>query len=193
MLIFTDINNFTKQIMRYAGNGYKYIQVSTIPQNKIYKLHKIEEKIDKKYNTNLTTYQRQYKRRKGQANFVSLRYKTTIIILKTEGETDIEDNFNSLLGSVLTFEYLKLVLFRDERGKMTYKLDKDILKDIKTKLSLSIKNRQGRVFHSELSKLKTLGKVLPYRGINLQISSILKMIKEKQKEHGTKWEVGKFF
>jgi len=193
MLIFEDIKSLSKQIMRYAGNGYKYIQVSTIPENKIKKISKIDEKITRRYNTDLTTYQRQYKRRKNQANFIALRYKRTIIVLKTDGETEIEDKFIDILGSVLSFDYLKIVLYKDERNKMTFRLDRDILRDIKTKIKLSIKNRHGRAFHNELRRLHTLSKVLPYRGINLQISAILKMIKEEQKKHNTRWTVPTFF
>jgi hypothetical protein len=193
MLIYEDIQSLTKQIMRYAGNGYKYIQVSKIPEEKMKKVSKIEEKIRRRYNTNLTTYQRQYKRRQNKANFVALRYKKTIIVLKTDGETEIEENFQNIFGSVLSFDYLKIVLFRDERNKMTFRLEREILRDIKTKIKLTIKNRRGRSFHSEIRRLYTLSKVLPYRGINRQISAILKMIKEEQKKHGTAWEVPKFF
>ncbi len=193
MLVFEDIKSLSRQLMRYVGNGYSEIQVSTIPEKKFSKISKIEEKLNKRYSLDLTTYQRQYRRRKNKANFVGLRYKKTIIILKTKGETEREEKFINIFGSVIDYGYLKIVLYKDERNKMTFKIERDIYRDIKEKILLSIKNRQGRAFHSEISKLYTLSRVLPYRGVNLQISSILKTIKEKQEEHGTRWNVPKFF
>jgi len=190
-----NIKAFCQQIIRYVGNGYKYIQISNIPQNKIHKISKIEEKITKKYNTNLTTWQRQYKRRKGIANFVALRYKTTIIILKTEGNTNIQDKFEDVFNkkNVISFNYLKIRLIKDERNKLTYVLERNLLKDIKAKIKLAIKNKRGNDFHKELNKLYNLHKTLNYRGINKQISDILKMIKTEQKIHGTNFNLPKFF
>ena len=193
MLVFEDIKSLARQLIRYVGNGYSEIQVSIIPEKKLPKISKIDEKLNRRYSLDLTTYQRQYRRRKNKANFVGLRYKRTIIILKSKGDTEIEERFKSVLGSIIDFGYLKIVLYKDEREKLTFKIEREIYRDMKEKILLSIKNRQGRAFHSEISKLYTLSKVLPYRGVNLQISSILKTIQEKQKEHGTRWSVPKFF
>jgi hypothetical protein len=191
---FDNITELLKQIMRYVGNGYKYISVSKIPENKFYKKHKIIEKLTKKYELNLTTWQRQYKRRKGIANHIGLLFRDTIIILKTEGSSNINDNsFKNVLNTPISFKYISVILYKDERGKLTYKLNKEQIKTIKANLGLFIKNRNGTSFHKELKKLYNLHRVINYRGFMLQVKTILNFIKEEQKKHGTKFQVMKFF
>jgi hypothetical protein len=191
---FDNITELLKQIMRYVGNGYKYMSVSKIPENKFHKKHKIIEKLTKKYELNLTTWQRQYKRRKGMANHIGLLFQDTIIILKTEESSEINDNsFKSVLNAPMSFKYISVILYKDERGKLTYKLNKEQIKDIKAKLGLFIKNRNGTSFHREIKKLYNLHRVISYRGFMLQIKTILEFIKKEQKKHGTKYSVPTFF
>jgi len=191
---YTELRLLLKQIMRLVGNGYKYISISKIPENKIYKLPKIKEKLTKKYNLNLTTWQRQYRKRKGKANYKGLLYQNTIIILKTEGETEINDNsFKSAINSEISFNYLSLILYLDERKKLTYRLNKELIKDIKAKLEIALKNRNGTKFHNEVKKLYNLHKVMPYRGFMLQLKTILEFIKKKQKYYNTNYTTPTFF
>jgi len=193
VLVFDNIRDLARQIMRYAGNGYTKIQVTKIPKHKTKKIPNIENKLKKRYKLDLTTNQRQYRRRKGKANFVGLRYKETVIIMRTAGETEITEKFRELFGTEIPFEYLKLVLIKDEREKMTFRMERKFVLDIKAKISQAIKERNGRKFHHEIKKLYSLSKALPYRGIGLQIAGILKSIERQQREHGTHWSVPRFF
>jgi len=191
---YQELRLLLKQIIRLVGNGYKYISISKVPENKKAKIGKIKEKLTKKYNLSLTTWQRQYKRRKNKANYWGLLYQNTIIILKTNGDTDIQDNsFKNAINSEISFNYLSLVLYFDERNKLTYKLNKELIKDIKAKLELALKNRNGRNFHHELKKIYNLHKVMPYRGFMLQLKTILEFIKIKQKYYNTNYTTPTFF
>jgi len=191
---YQQLKPLLKQIMRLVGNGYKYISVSTIPEQKVKKTHKILEKLDKKYDLNLTTWQRQYKKRKGQANFKGLYFQDTIIILKTDGDTNINDNgFKEAINSEISLKYLSVILFLDERGKMTYRLNKELLRAIKANIEISLKNNKQHIFNKQIKKLYILHKVMPYRGFMLQLRSILEFIKEKQKQYNTKYPVPQFF
>lgn len=191
---YKELKPLLAQIIRYIGNGYKYIQVSKIPKNKAHKRANIIDKLNKKYDLNLTTWQRQYKRRKGRANFVGLLYQDTIILLKTEGTTNKNIiGFKSIKTAQISFNYLSLVLFIDERGKWTYRLNRSTLRDFKIKLELALKNKKGREFHNIIKRLYTLHKIVRYRGVMLQISSILKDLKELQKKYNTNYHIPKFF
>jgi len=191
---YQELRLLLKQIIRLVGNGYKYISISKIPENKKAKIGKIKEKLTKKYNLNLTTWQRQYRKRKGKANYKGLLYKNTIIILKTEGETEIKDNsFKSVLNTPISFNYLSLILYKDERGKLTYRLNKELIKTIKANIDLALKNKKGRNFHNEVKKLYNLHKVMPYRGFMLQLKTILEFIKKKQKYYNTNYTTPTFF
>jgi len=191
---YTELKLLLKQIMRLVGNGYKYISISKIPEKKRHKKANIIDKLTKKYNLYLTTWQRQYRRRKGVANFRGLLYKNTIIILKTEGEAEVKDNsFKSVLNTPINFNYLSLILYCDERKKLTYRLNKEQIKDIKARIDIFLRSRKGREFHVEITKLYNLHKVANYRGIMLQLSNILDYIKKLQKKYNTNYQIPKFF
>jgi len=191
---YTELKLLLKQIMRLVGNGYKYISISKIPKNKLHKKHKILEKLERKYDLNLTTWQRQYKRRKNKANYKGLIYQDTIMIFRTEGETEIKDNsFKSVLNTPISFNYLSVILYKDEREKLTYRLNKELIKTIKANIALALKNKNGTKFHNEIKKLYNLHKVMPYRGFMLQLKTILEFIKKKQKYYNTNYTTPTFF
>jgi hypothetical protein len=190
---YSDIHKFTQQIMRFVGNGYKYIQISQIPEKKQHKKNKILSKLESKYNTNLSVWQRQYRRRKNLANFVALNYDNTIVILKTNGETELNEKFEDVLNSVIAFNTLQLVIYKDERNKLTFRLSKELFRNIKAKIQLSLKNKRQKDFQNEITKLYNLHRKLPYRGLMLQISTLLRDIKKLQKQYNTNYKVPTFF
>lgn len=196
MYIYEELKPFLLQITRLVGNGYKYLEVSYIPEKKLSKKEKIANKLDKKYNLNLSVGERQYRRRKKQANFLGLMYQNCVILLKTEGETDIDTrNFKSVLKYKIeiNLDYIKLVFYVDEREKLTYRLNRTQIRDIKAKISLYLKNRQQYKFAKEITKLYNLHKVVSYRGFMLQVKELLKFIKQEQKTYKTKFNVPTFF
>jgi hypothetical protein len=193
MLEFKELSPFFKALINYIGNGYTYYQVSYIPQKKAHKKAHILAKLSKKYNTQLTKWQRQYRKRKGLANYQVFNLKSVVVVLKTPGEDETGENWQKFPILPVNFGVLELEIIKDERDKITVKISKNLLKEIKANIREAFKKRDGRKFHYEMKKLYNLHKSLKYRGIMLQISDILREIQELKKKHTIKWEVPKFF
>ena len=194
MLIFNDLKPFFRAVMRYVGNGYTKCQISTIPEKKKHKIPQIDAKMKRRYMSDLSQGKRQYRRKQGLANYAVLRYRDMYLVLKSPGRDETGEKWNSIYRTPLLLgKILKLEIYKDEREKNTVKLEKELLKEIKSSIMLSIEKRAGARFHAEIRKLWSLSRTIPYRGLNRQISTLLKEIQEAQKKHGTKWTVPKFF
>jgi len=196
MYIVADITSFCKTLIRYVGNGYDQMQVSYIPNKKRHKTKQIRAKLSNKYQTNLSSGKRQYRRKKGLCNYIGIQFKDIFfIILKTKGS---EPNFNEKWQSVYRYsfqlgKFLKVELIKDERGKNTFKLEKETIKDIRSNIQVTIQKHNKSKFYNEITKLYNLHKILRYRGFYIQLSTILKDIKQLQIKHNTKYNLPKFF
>lgn len=195
MLIFDDLDAFFRSLMRYIGNGYTDAQISVIPHKKVHKIKHIDVKLRERYKSDLTSGKRQYRRKKGLANYAVLRFRDKLyIVLKSPGKDELDERWKSIYKTPLQLgDILRLEIIKDERGKNTVKIEKNLLKEIRSSIFLAIEKRDGRRFHNELNKLYNLHKVLKYRGIAMQLSSLLRDIKIAQKKHGTSWNVPTFF
>jgi len=198
MLVFNDLRAFIRSLMRYIGNGYTECQISAIKQKKRvdHLLKQTDAKLSKKYLSTLSQGQRQYRKRKGLCNYIVLRYKNLLyVVLKTnKGEDELRERWENIYNKPLPLgNILELVIYKDERGKNTVKISKKLFREIRASIHLTIEKRNGRRFHAELKKIYNLSRTLPYRGLNIQLSNLLKDIKKWQKKHGTKWEVPEFF
>ena len=96
MKIYSDLIQFIDYIVNAISNGkYLYYQINYIPENKAVNedyLNNLDKKLSNKYNANLTKNKRLNLRRKDQARHLYVRYKNIIIILKTEGITEVAAN-----------------------------------------------------------------------------------------------------
>lgn len=195
MLVFSDLKPFFRSVMRYAGNGYLECQISKIPEKKRHKVPHIDAKMRKHYMSDLTQGQRQYRRKKGLANYTVLRYRNNLyVVLKSPGKDTVEEKWRSIYRAPMQLgAVLKLQLHRDEKGKNTVKLSRDLLKETRSKILTAIEKKNGRQFHKEITKLYNLSSTIPYRGLNMQISDLLKDVRHAQKKHGTRWSVPVFF
>ena len=194
MLIFNDLKLFFRAVMRYVGNGYSKCQISTIPEKKKHKIAQIDTKMNHRYLSDLSQGKRQYRRKQGLANYAVLRYRDMYLVLKSPGKDETGEKWHSIYRTPLILgKILKLEIYKDERRKNTVKIEKELLKDIKASIMLSIEKRAGAKFHAEMGKLYNLSRTIPYRGLNMQISTLLKEVKEAQKKHGTHFTVPKFF
>lgn len=195
MLSFTELQPFFRAVLRYVGNGYTQCQLSYIPDKKKHKLPNIDTKLKNIYKSNLSQGKRQYRRKKGLCNYAVLRYRDFFyLILKSPGKDELNEKWKTIYKLPLKLgNTLELQIIKDERNKNTIKISKQLLKEIKSKIALYIEKKQGNKLHTELNKLYNLHKALRYRGISIQISTILKEIKKLQKMHGTKYNVPKFF
>lgn len=182
------INEFCKEVIRYVGSGYSCIKFVEVPQNKEHKLNGIKAKIETTYETNLTRGKRQWNRIKGRANFAAVSYKNIICIFKTPGSENLtKKDFINALGLEMKFSsFLTLVLIKDERNKLTFKLGRDTFRWFKGEYQLSFKNGNGKNFHT----LQKMWKGLPaFKGIGQQRKLLNIYLKELSKTYKKKWDI----
>ncbi len=96
MKINDDIIQVIDYLVNAISNGkYLYYQVSYIPETKLDDkefLNRLNTKIREKYQTNKTKAERLNLRRRNMARFLAVRYKHILILLKTEGVSEIGVN-----------------------------------------------------------------------------------------------------
>ena len=94
-MVYDDYIQAVDYMVNAIANGkYLYFQTSYISENKYEKmdLKKFDKKIIDKYNADLSKSERLSCRRRNQARFIYVRFRNQIIILKTNGESDIAKN-----------------------------------------------------------------------------------------------------
>jgi len=192
---YSNIRGFLISLIRYVGNGYKECQITYIPKSKEDKKRSILKKIEKKYNTNLTQGQRQYRRVKGLCNYAALNFNNIIILLRTPGKSEYNsEKWENIINKEIQFNnLLSYKLYKDERGKLTIRLSKDSLRAFNYYIEASIKSKNIKNFNQAITTLYKLHKVVRYRGFMLQIKQILKRANELQKKHGTNFKTPTFF
>ena len=193
MKVFEGLKPFARTLINYVGNGYVYCQISHIPEGKMDEIKKIDKKLTKKYQTDLTQGQRQHRKRKGLCNYKALRFYNLILILKTTGEDELKEDWENILGKEIVFVRLSVVVFRDERGKLTLRIGKTYLREIRHTLDNIISKQKKKEFNEIITLLYNLSRTARYRGIQIQISNILREIKAMQKLHGTNYKIREFF
>ncbi len=172
------LKQFTYLLIAYVGTGYCYYKITYIPNKKAHKSPQILQKVSQHYQTNLSQGQRQYKRKRGLANYAAVNYRDMIIVLHTNGEDiDNPNEFKQLTkkGIELVFsKYLTLVLAKDERDKWTYRLGKETFQFFIGEIKIALNNSNGKRFHTLKSMFNNLP---PYMGIGKQKREINKKIK----------------
>lgn len=90
--VYNDYIKFIDYIVNAISNGkYLYYQLSYIPENKLNEefLNRLDNKLDNKYQAYLNKAERLNLRRKKQARHLYVRYKNIIVLLKTQGDTEV--------------------------------------------------------------------------------------------------------
>lgn len=187
------LKEFTGLLLAYVGTGYNHYKITHIPSKKSHKTAQILKKVSEHYQTDLTQGKRQYRRKKGIANYALVSYKDIIIVLHTEGKNINQPReFKRITQKGMTLElskFLTLILFKDERDKWTYRLGKDTYLFFKGELEVAFNNSNGKKFHS----LKAMFNNLPiYKGIGTQKRELNKYIRELQKVSRSKKSWGLF-
>jgi len=178
----TTLKDLCRGVLRYVGNGYIYYKITHIPPQKAHKTAQILKKVSDTYETNLTQGKRQYRRKQKIANYQAISFRGMIIIFRTSGEhKDNSHEFkkiNSKGLELVVSEHLKLILFKDEREKWTYRLSKENYAFFSQEIKKAFEKRSGIKYHS----LKKMFNNLPnYMGIGKQKKELNKLIKELQK------------
>lgn len=191
MHTFSSLKSFTRSLINYIGHGYTYAQISKIPEGK--DIGKITRKISKKYKTDITRGQRQHRKRQGLPNYTGLLFGRTIVILRTACKEEDGEQWKDILGSKICFKKLCIVPYKDERGKLSIRIGKPFLKELRGFLEHAIMKRNQKNFQTTITFIYNLHKTIRYRGVQLQVSELLRYTKELQKKHGTKYHVPHFF
>ena len=182
------LKEFTKEVIKYLGSGYKYAKVAYIPPKKRHRSNEIAKKVSDYYQTDLTRGKRQHRRRKQLANYGGVMFQDrVIVILRTAGEhNDEAGEFREVSKlEVQLSEWLGLIFFKNEFDHWTVRVSRDTYRRIKADLQLAIKNGNGR----DYNLLKTMWLNLPWwKGIGRQSSELHRYTKELLKKYGRSWE-----
>lgn len=91
--IQNDYIKFIDYLVNAISNGkYLYYQLSYIPKDKMDNedfLNRLDKKMDNKYQAYLNKSERLKLRRKEKARHLYTRYQNIVVVLRTEGETDV--------------------------------------------------------------------------------------------------------
>ena len=178
------LKEFTHLLIAYVGTGYCYYKITHIPNRKAHKSPQILQKVSELYQTDLSQGQRQYKRKKGLANYAAVNYRDIIIVFHTNGEhIDNPNEFKELTEKGVELKlskFLTVILFKDERDKWTYRLGKSSFQFFKGEIEIAFNNSDGKKFHT----LKTMFNHLPYyKGIGKQKKELNIYIRQIQKNN----------
>lgn len=184
MKIYSDLIQFIDYIVNAVSNGkYLYYQINYIPENKAVNedyLNKLDEKMSNKYNANLTKNQRLNLRRKDASRHLYVRYKNIVILLKTEGFTEVAENekWKDIRKEKINLKITDNVIYNIGLGqgkssknktlnsKITVTLSKDTLNLIKVSCLEAIRYKKSiRLLLYEWNKVNGFN---GWSGINLQ-------------------------
>lgn len=182
------IHEFCKEVIRYVGSGYSCIKFVEVPKDKEHKLREIKAKIEATYSTNLSRGKRQWNRLQKRANFAAVSYKNFICILKTSGSENLTKNdfVNGVGYEFRLSKFLSLVLFKDERNTLTFKLGRDTFHWFKGAYQLAFKEGNGRKFHT-LQKMWS--GLPPFKGIGQQRKLLNQYLQELSGTYKKKWDI----
>ena len=178
-------------IISYLGHGYTSYKIVSIPEKKINKKAQILKKIEKNYQTKKTRSQRAYAKKKNRANFGAVNYNNLVIILHTKGEISPEIDygkgwyqFNEKSKIELNLsDYTSIIIFRDERKKITARLSKIVLEDVKNRINAALRKRDKKALYAVLNTFR--GYPL-FRGIVMQKKALKEWLRLKLKDENYK-------
>ena len=181
------LKELCQSILRYVGNGYIYYKISHIPIKKAHKTVQIRKRVSDIYQTNLSQGKRQYRRKQKIANYQAISFRGMIIIFRTAGTHKDNPNefkkINSKGLELIVSEHLKLILFKDERKKWTYRLSKENYTFFSGEVKKSCEKRNGNRFY----KIRKMFNNLPrYKGIERQKKELNILLKILYKQHHIK-------
>lgn len=187
-----------QQLVYQISKGYYYYHVGTIPMNKASKCKQIDEKIIRKYNIDLSKYQRSRKKVKGLANFYYLRWRNIFIILHTEGDFEKElilnDEFKDIRDKKKKLDRLQIrisdnisfeISLKHKTGQtdraVTISFDRASMQNLNTELSELVQYKKL----NEIEKFFTrLSGIPAWSGITQQKAVLLGNLYKYAKEYG---------
>ena len=181
------LEQFTHDVMKYVGSGYKYVKIAKVPESKGHKLPQIIKKVSEYYQTDISRGKRQYRRRQNKANYGMAVYGHIIVIFRTEGDhTDKSTEFQEIGKrlSIKISDYTTLVVFKDERDIWTIRLDRDTYRRIRDEILLHIKNGNRRGYRRVLQAFRRFPN---WKGIGTQQKALYEVIRRAKKVYNADW------
>jgi hypothetical protein len=119
-----------------------------------------------------------------------------VLILRTPGTDELNERWHIFPKKKIELSLksgLCLEVIRDERGKISVKMCKQLLREFRVLFREAYHKRDGRLYYATIKRLHNLHKVVRYRALQLQVSDLLKEIQYLRKKHGRRWSVPEFF
>ncbi len=191
-----DLEQFCRIVLSCVGTGYNSYRINRIPSKKAQnslKLSHILNKVENQYKSHLNKDARYRNKKQGYANYRAFYFMENIYIFRTSGiQIENQENGFKAHNDKINFKIsdsLDLDLFRDERGKLTFKLGRTTYRAKKEKIKMAINNQDGKTFHTEIKKL---GGFPRYRGIQIQKRDLVFFINRLQKNRRVKFNLPKY-
>src|SRR5690625_476142 len=195
-----------QHILFLASRDYTRIHVTYYPVEKQDRWKSIDEKLYKRYHTNLTRGQVDYRRKQGYKVYKFFRYDQTMILMSTEGkdypEIEEQDKFQDLktakqkiqVTSNLYFEFYysgqkKKYKRKQKNGiekrqvNFTVRMGKETIEYWKLNLRYHIKLKHKKDVFREIRKI---AHIPSFSGIYEQKVQLRKFILNEIKKHGLK-------
>lgn len=177
-----------QQILFYLTRGYTRMHVTYYPAKKSKKYNEIDEKIYRKYQTNLTRAQVDYRIKKGYKVYKFLRFENVMILMSNDGEMpdgiEEDDHFVDIKTGqkeVKFSEFLSFIFYIDERKKFTCRVGKQTLNYWRGNISHSAKKKNKKAILQEVRKINFIP---PYAGVHKQKKELRKHIISEIEKHG---------
>lgn len=162
-----------QQLVYQIGKGYYFYHVGVIPDNKFDKRFQIDQKIVKKYNIDLSKYQRARRKRNDIVNFYYLRWKNVFIILHTKGDFPEgfkpDDEFKDIMQKKEKLNRLVVRISTNVAFEITMKNKKG---ESKRAVTVSFSRDTMQNFNAELEELVKYKKLSQIKEFFARINNI---------------------
>lgn len=179
---------FIQQLVTLVGHGYSQYCLISYPEQKRPKWPEIDQKLIKKYESDLGKDQRYRRQLKGVANCMFLRWESCVVILRSAGESAAtNDTFYAISDRTLIIpvgDTLKLKIVPvGSRGTCTVYIDKTVLRDIKAELLDHCRHRKREVL---MKRFQALNGIPAFSGVTQQKAGLVTALIMEAKRHGMK-------
>ena len=184
-----------QQLVYLIGRGYYYYHVGYIETGKADKALKIDAKLIKKYNMDLSKDQRARRKKKKLVNFYYLRWHNIFVLLHTDGNLDVEidDSFfdirvkqteaNRLKVKVTeTMEFNIALQYKEcSKRSVTVAFSNTTYKNLKAEIEELIQYRKVKQLENFFNNLRGLP---AWQGVIKQEYKLLEEVYKMSKKYG---------
>ncbi len=185
-MVTEDWIDFTKQTLNYMSHGYELYCPISIPEAKAFRASEIDDKLIRKYHTDMGKDARYRAKKAGRANYAYIRWGSHAVILRTKGiELSLQDpdRFYDIRTKPYIFtvgSWISVKIGPARIGKkFTAYLCKDSYRNIKAIMRENIGHRRMDVFDQYYYRLESLP---AFSGILSQMGELYRFCREEIKK-----------